>query len=104
MIKLKLPLGIASALTAFSVFAASPFAPTNDVTDPVGTDAAPWFGWHVNDPDTNEIQTAYQILVASSEANLASDIGDLWDSGKTTSRTQNHVAYEGRKRYGDQHQ
>jgi len=41
-------------------------------------------------------QTAYQILVASSAENLASDQGDMWDSGKVESDRTNQVAYAGK--------
>ncbi|MEI7902232.1 MAG: family 78 glycoside hydrolase catalytic domain [bacterium] len=41
-------------------------------------------------------QTAYQILVASSEALLQKDTGDLWDSGKVESDTCNQVEYAGK--------
>lgn len=91
---------LCAAVTAtHAALAAPPSAPThlrvNDVVNPVGVGETPYFGWLVNDPDSNEIQTAYQILVASSETGLASDHGDLWDSGKTASRLQNHVTYAG---------
>ena len=88
-------------LVAFTAtaFAAAPSAPTslraNDVTEPVGTDAAPYFGWLVNDTDANEIQTRYQILVATSTANLDANLGDAWDSGVVVSRQQNHVVFAG---------
>jgi alpha-L-rhamnosidase len=66
-----------------------------DKTDPVGTDDKPYFGWYVNDPDANEIQTGYQILVASGQAHLDANNGDLWDSGPVSSRKQNAIAYLG---------
>ena len=82
------------------LYAVSPNAPNNlrsyDKTNPVGTDDKPYFGWYVDDPDDNEIQTSYQILVASSRANLDKDNGDMWDSGRITSRKQNYIFYEGR--------
>lgn len=49
----------------------------------------------MNDPDDNEIQTAYQILVASSEGNLDADNGDMWDSGQVSSGEQNYIGYDG---------
>src|SRR5690554_430176 len=55
----------------------------------------PEFSWIVNDPDQNEIQTAYQILVASSLSSLNEDIGDMWDSGRVASSTSSNVEYEG---------
>ena len=41
-------------------------------------------------------QAAYQIIVASSEALLNHDTGDLWDSGKVESDQSIHVAYAGK--------
>ena len=67
----------------------------NDLAHPVGTGAGVYFGWQVNDPDPNEIQTHYQILVASSPEKLAAGSGDVWDSGKVASRMQNHLPFGG---------
>lgn len=44
----------------------------------------------------NQTQTAYRILVASSEELLFSGAPDLWDTGKVVSDRQLHVEYEGR--------
>ncbi|MEI7901267.1 MAG: family 78 glycoside hydrolase catalytic domain [bacterium] len=41
-------------------------------------------------------QTAYQVLVASSEALLKKDQGDVWDSGKVVSDQSIHVEYAGK--------
>ncbi len=80
--------------------AASPGAPYNlrsyDKVNPLGTDNLPYFGWYVSDPDNNEIQSAYQVLVASSLAKLNANQGDVWDSGKVLSRKQNYVYFEGK--------
>jgi alpha-L-rhamnosidase len=51
----------------------------------------------MNDPDDNEIQSAYQIIVASSAENLKKDLGDVWNSNKVTSRSQNYVYFNGNK-------
>ncbi len=87
------------AFAAQRLPAAAPSAPDNlrscDKINPVGTNDVPYFGWYVNDPDDDEIQTAYQILVASSQANLNTDTGDLWDSARVSSRKQNHIEYAG---------
>ena len=96
-----LGVGLVLALAAgpARLLGAPPAAPThlrvNDVVDPVGTGTELHFGWWVNDPDPGEIQTAYRILVASTEAGLASDAGDVWDSGEVASRLQNHVPFGG---------
>jgi len=41
-------------------------------------------------------QTAYQVLVASTEELLKKDRGDLWDSGKVESDQSVHVEYQGK--------
>lgn len=58
-------------------------------------DAAPELGWIVNSDLTNDTQTAYQILVASSSAALGQDQGDRWDSGKVSSDNSISVVYAG---------
>jgi alpha-L-rhamnosidase len=78
---------------------AAPLAPSHlivdDVTNPVGIGPRPFFGWRVNDADSNEIQTTYQIRIATSVTALAAGRADVWDSGEVASRQQNHVAYAG---------
>ena len=51
----------------------------------------PQFGWIVN----SELQTAYQILVASSIEKLEQNEGDLWDSRKQISKQSQHIIYMG---------
>jgi alpha-L-rhamnosidase len=67
----------------------------NDIVNPVGTGATVFFGWQIDDPDPNEIQTRYQILVATSAELLAKGRADVWDSGETVGRAQNHVPFAG---------
>ncbi len=49
------------------------------------TEPHPAFSWMVIDPRRGAVQTAYQILVASSEALLAEDRADVWDSARVAS-------------------
>ena len=50
--------------------------------DPLGIDATtPGLSWVVESNRRGEVQTAYQILVASSPQALTRNLGDLWDSG-----------------------
>jgi len=50
-------------------------------TNPAGVvDETPTFAWTYSDSE-QKTQTAYQILVASSEDKLAAHEGDVWDSG-----------------------
>ncbi|MEN8230281.1 MAG: alpha-L-rhamnosidase N-terminal domain-containing protein [Bacteroidota bacterium] len=78
----------------------NPETPTNlriqDQTEQTGIDVRnPKFGWHVNDKDRGEIQTAYRILVASSKQKINADTGDLWDSEKVISSNQYGIKYNG---------
>lgn len=56
----------------------------------------PCFGWIVNHPVSGDMQTAYQVLVATSEENIRNNTGDLWDSGKVVSGESINVQYNGR--------
>jgi alpha-L-rhamnosidase len=91
--------GLFLVAIALPAFASSPLAPTNlrvdDVASPVGTEAAPYFGWLDNDTNANEIQTACQILVATNSSNLDANFGDVWDSGKILTHSQNHLVFAG---------
>lgn len=55
-----------------------------------------WIGLAAHPEQRGARQTAYHILVASDEATLARDQGDLWDSGKVHSRQSQHIPYAGR--------
>ncbi|MBN1352742.1 family 78 glycoside hydrolase catalytic domain [candidate division KSB1 bacterium] len=73
--------------------------------NPLGIDVKiPRLSWQVNDTRRGALQTAYQILVASSESGLEQDQGDVWDSGKMHSDESVHVPFQGsglgsKKRY-----
>jgi len=64
---------------------------------PLGIDdAQPALSWTIQDARRGVVQTAYRILVASSEELLAQGKGDLWDSGEVASERSQLVSYEGR--------
>ena len=64
--------------------------------NPIGIDITkPRLSWRVESDARGQVQTAYRVLVASSADKLASDEGDLWDSGKVESAQTLFVAYEG---------
>ena len=64
--------------------------------NPLGIDATnPKLNWLLNSKQRNQKQTAYHILVASSEENLSQNIGDVWDSGKVDSQQNIQVTYNG---------
>lgn len=65
--------------------------------DPLGIDATrPRLSWTIQSDRHGEVQTAYQVLVASTEELLASNKGDLWDSGKVASDQSVLVPYAGK--------
>lgn len=64
--------------------------------NPIGIGVVqPRFYWTLESARRSQRQTAYQVLVASSEAKLKSNHGDLWDSGKVSSDQSIHIAYAG---------
>src|SRR6478609_1223640 len=64
---------------------------------PIGVDTLqPRFGWGLESKDRGVLQSAYQVLVASSADLLKKDQGDLWDSGKVASAESVHVVYAGK--------
>lgn len=66
--------------------------------NPLGIDVVqPRFSWILQSSQRGEMQTAHQILVASSERKLKDDIADKWDSRKVISDQSVNVAYKGRR-------
>jgi len=65
--------------------------------NPLGVDVArPRFSWVLKSPRRGQVQTAYQILVASSQQKLQADAGDKWDSGQENSDRSVKIAYQGK--------
>jgi hypothetical protein len=68
--------------------------------DPLGLDAAkPRLSWQLSarNPDAHgQKQTAYEILVASSEGLLRDNQGDQWDSGSVSSEESVNIIYRGK--------
>lgn len=63
---------------------------------PLGLDAAqPRFAWILHSEQRGEKQSAYHLLVASSLENLAAGRGDVWDTGKVTTKTSFGIEYAG---------
>jgi len=66
-------------------------------TDPLGVDAPqPHLFWQLQSTRRGELQSAYQVVVASSLDVLAGDRGDVWDSGRVASGETIQVLYAGR--------
>jgi alpha-L-rhamnosidase len=64
---------------------------------PLGIDMpAPRLSWIVESLKRGQKQTAYRIVVASSEENLRKDQGDLWDSGRVDDDETTGITYAGK--------
>jgi alpha-L-rhamnosidase len=64
--------------------------------DPAGIDVLkPRLSWTLQSDQRGQKQTAYRVLVATSAEQLASNTGDLWDSGKIQSDETIAVVYDG---------
>ena len=64
--------------------------------NPLGIDETkPRLSWQLKSTQRGDRQTAYHLLVASSQKNLDKDMGDLWDTGNVTSDQSIHVEYNG---------
>ncbi len=62
--------------------------------NPLGVDSQhPRLFWKLQGNGRGQKQTAFQILVATSEKNLAQNNGDLWDSGKVDSDETIQISY-----------
>jgi alpha-L-rhamnosidase len=71
------------------------------LADPLGIDIAePRLSWKLESgdlkPERGARQSAYQILVASSEELLLKDQANLWDSGKVASEETAQIVYGGK--------
>jgi len=73
------------------------------LTDPLGIDAEhPRLSWQLTSAVRGQGQSAYRILVATSQRALKAGKGDLWDSGKVTSDDTTSIPYAGRPLTSDQ--
>ena len=69
---------------------------TDYETNPLGIDnPQPSFSWKIASSERDVHQVAYRILVASSEALLANDEGDVWDSEWMESQDNTGIVYGG---------
>ena len=58
--------------------------------------AQPRFSWQYETTESNVVQQDYRIIVASTAENAQKGIGDLWDSGVTTSNQMLYIPYAGK--------
>lgn len=67
------------------------------LTNPLGIDVRqPRFSWVLGDSERGELQSAYQVLVASRPELLAQQQGDEWDSSKVASDNSVQIEYAGK--------
>jgi alpha-L-rhamnosidase len=65
-------------------------------TKPLGIDETePQLSWQIRSDQGGQKQSAYRLVVASSQEKLSKDEGDLWDSGKIKSGQSRHIEYQG---------
>ena len=73
------------------------------LVDPLGIDeTTPRLSWIVESGERGQRQTAYYLLVASSEKLLHQDQGDLWDTGKVTGDETICAPYQGQPLHSHQ--
>ena len=66
--------------------------------DPLGIDVLnPHLSWKLESTFRNKKQSAYQILVSSSEDDLVQNVGNLWDTEKINSDKSIQIRYKGKK-------
>jgi alpha-L-rhamnosidase len=64
--------------------------------NPAGIDILkPRLSWQLSSDQRGQKQTAYQLLVGSSQEILDKNIGDLWDTERVNSDQSIHVEYDG---------
>ncbi len=96
-----LALGMAVGTGIASSIAQAPAAgpvelQVDNLKTPLGIDdPAPRFSWQLQDPARGARQTAYEVLIASSEQNLRDGKADVWDSGRVNSPQSLNVRYDG---------
>ena len=67
------------------------------LVNPLGIDVRqPRLSWVLEHSERGQMQTAYQVQVATSPALLEQGKGDLWDSGKVASEDSTQVVYGGK--------
>lgn len=64
--------------------------------NPLGIDAAtPHLSWQSDSTERNWRQSAYEVLVATSDGNLRAGNADVWDSGRVASAESVGIVYRG---------
>lgn len=65
--------------------------------NPQGIEALePRLFWQLESEQKSALQTAYQVMVATTKERLMQDAADMWDSGKIWSNNSVHILYAGK--------
>lgn len=68
------------------------------LSQPTGIDVPrPRLSWAIDPTSGIRSQLAYRVLVSSSQASLAKDVGDLWDSRRVASSESTWIPYGGKE-------
>lgn len=65
--------------------------------DAIVAKTSPRFAWQVSSTESNQKQTAWQILLSDNPEQLNTDKGTIWDSGKTKGNKTFGIKWEGDK-------
>lgn len=60
------------------------------------SNTSPLLSWQMKPVSKASKQTGYQIIIASTEANLKKNLGDIWDTKKVTSTATETIEYGGK--------
>jgi alpha-L-rhamnosidase len=63
----------------------------DDDASPLAVEGTPQFGWTVQDVDRGEVQTAYEIVVATRPTTDPRDSSVVWTTGRVASNQQSYV-------------
>ncbi|MBS1814099.1 MAG: family 78 glycoside hydrolase catalytic domain [Acidobacteria bacterium] len=87
---------VATALCSTLAYATPVRLRTEQRTNPLGIDVTkPRFAWQSDAKSDGWMQSAYELLVASSEKQLKAGKGDVWNSGRVASSDSINIAYGG---------
>jgi alpha-L-rhamnosidase len=67
----------------------------NNLVEPLGIDTTPRFRWLNSSDGFGKYQSAYRIIVSSTEEKAKAQQGDLWDSGKVSGTDNFDIPYAG---------
>ena len=67
----------------------------SSLTDPLGIEGTPLFSWSAKSSRRDDGQSAYRLIVSTSEEDVKAGKGTVWDSGKVNSDKMLDVAYAG---------